>query len=99
MSSRFLDIEPRPFPSPLWMYLLLLELTQNARRLSRETSAFITYSPKRRTAFAMWNTEVDVKHWSQTRDFPSLRTAQRLPADGPVQVRRVQQNKSHRRRP
>ena len=86
------DTEPRLFHSPLRVYLLLLELTQTARRLSRETSAFISYSPKRRTAVArdMWNTEVHVKHWSQTRDFPSLRTAV-VGGRPAVQVRRIRQ--------
>lgn len=85
------DTEPRLFHSPLRVYLLL-ELTQTARRLSGATSAFISYSPKRRTAFArdMWNTEVHVKHWSQTRDFPSLRNA--VAGGRPaVQVRRIRQ--------
>lgn len=86
------DSERRLFRSPLRVYLLLLELTQTARRLSGATSAFISYSPKRRTAFArdMWNTEVHVKHWSQTRDFPSLREA--VAGGRPaVQVRRIRQ--------
>ncbi|WP_106516340.1 hypothetical protein [Streptomyces himastatinicus] len=86
------DIERRLFHSPLRVYQLLLELTQTARRLSNETSAFISYSPKRRGAFArdMWNAEVHVKHWSQTRGFPSLRKA--IAGGRPaVQVRRIRQ--------
>ncbi|MFG2924298.1 hypothetical protein ACGFYA_22690 [Streptomyces sp. NPDC048305] len=87
------DAEPRLFHSPLRVYQLLLELTQTARRLSGATRAFISYSPKRRSAFGrdMWNTEVHVKHWSQTRGFPSMREAV---AGGPpvVQVRRIRQS-------
>ncbi|MFB6940793.1 hypothetical protein ACFWGL_08115 [Streptomyces sp. NPDC060286] len=87
------DTEPRLFHSPLRVYQLLLELTQTARRLSGATRAFISYSPKRRSAFGrgMWNTEVHVKHWSQTRGFPSMREAV---AGGPpvVQVRRIRQS-------
>lgn len=39
----------------------------------------------------MWNTQVHVKHWSQTRGFPSMRKAV---AGGPpaVQVRRIRQS-------
>lgn len=87
------DTDPRLFHSPLRMYQLLLELTEIARRLSRETCAFISYSPKRRSAVGrdMWNTQVHVKHWSQTRGFPSMRKAV---AGGPpaVQVRRIRQS-------
>lgn len=87
------DTEPRLFHSPLRMYQLLLELTQTARRLSGETCAFISYSPKRRSSSGrdMWNTQVHVKHWSQTRGFPSMRKAV---AGGPpaVQVRRIRQS-------
>ncbi len=87
------DTEPRLFLSPLRVYQLLLELTQTARRLSGATRAFVSYSPKRRSAFGrdMWNTEVHVKHWSQTRGFPSMREAV---AGGPpvVQVRRIRQS-------
>lgn len=87
------DAEPRLFHSPLRVYQLLLELTQTARRLSGETRAFIAYSPRSRPAFDrdMWNTEVHVKHWSQTRGFPSMRktVAGGLPA---VQVRRIRQS-------
>lgn len=87
------DTEPRLFHSPLRMYQLLLELTETARRLSGESCAFISYSPKRRSAVGrdMWNTQVHVKHWSQTRGFPSMRKAV---AGGPpaVQVRRIRQS-------
>ncbi|WP_381801683.1 hypothetical protein [Streptomyces niveus] len=90
------DTEPRLFHSPLRLYQLLLELTQTARRLSGETRAFISYSPKGPgvpggAGRDMWNTEVHVKHWSQTRGFPSMRKAVAggLPA---VQVRRIRQS-------
>ncbi|MET8921715.1 hypothetical protein ABZ774_08975 [Streptomyces sp. NPDC047802] len=90
------DTEPRLFHSPLRLYQLLLELTQTARRLSGETRAFISYSPKGPggpggAGRGMWNTEVHVKHWSQTRGFPSMRKAGAggLPA---VQVRRIRQS-------
>ncbi len=93
------DAERRLFHSPLRVYQLLLELTQTARRLSGETRAFIAYSPKSRSAFDrdMWNTEVHVKHWSQSRGFPSMRkaVAGRLPA---VQVRRIRQSALERKR-
>ncbi|MFH9216296.1 hypothetical protein OG944_02645 [Streptomyces anulatus] len=93
------DAERRLFHSPLRVYQLLLELTQTARRLSGETRAFIAYSPKSRPPFDrdMWNTEVHVKHWSQSRGFPSMRKAVAggLPA---VQVRRIRQSALERKR-
>ncbi|MDL2075815.1 hypothetical protein QNN03_05130 [Streptomyces sp. GXMU-J15] len=87
------DTEPRLFHSPLRVYQLLLELTQTARRLSGETRAFLSYSPKGPDGADRnkWSTQVHVKHWSQMRGFPSMRAAV---AGGPpaVQVRRIRQS-------